>query len=447
MQTGLHRERIKALASLSYLQLGAYLWAVFDQASGGGAQIDLASYPVPWVYLMRILHFTTVDPASGGPIEAIRQHCAIYREGGHEVEVASLDPPEFVQQINFPAPVIGLGPGRGTYAYSHQALPWLRANVARFDLVFVDGVWNYNTLAAHRVLAGTGIPWAIFAHGMLDPYFKEQFPLKHLKKSIYWCLLLNKVLRDASAVLFTCEEERLLARRSFSSYNVREVVVPFGTFGPDCNLTVAAQEFVSKWPELRNKRLAISLGRIHPKKGTDILIEAFAATLAKDPHWQLVVVGPDQIGWQNELEALAARLGIADRITWTGSLSGSIKWGAFAASEVFVLPSHQENFGIVVAEAMACALPVIVSEKVNIWREIVEYSAGLAEKDTIEGTKVSLLSWSQLTPEQIDQFRTNSKQCFNERFDFNRTSRLVLDNIERLAGLTPRYKPPVTETA
>jgi glycosyltransferase involved in cell wall biosynthesis len=391
---------------------------------------------------MKILHFiASIDPATGGPIEGLRQRCAIYREGGHQVEIASLDSPEFVQTVDFPAPLIGLGPGRGTYGYTPRAIPWLKQNLGRFDIVFVNGVWNYNTRAAHSALAGTDIPWAIFTHGMLDPYFKQQFPLKHIKKSVYWHLLLNKVFRDATAVLFTCEEEKILARKSFARYKVNEIVVPYGTFGPDCDTAVAAADFLAQFPELRGKRIAISLGRIHPKKATDILIESFAATLAKNPAWHLVIAGPDKVGWQKDLEALAQSLGIANRITWTGSLAGVMKWGAFSASEVFTLPSHQENFGIVVAEAMACALPVIVSDKVNIWREIVGSSAGLVETDTIDGTSKSLTRWSEMSLEQISEFRANAKQCFHQKFDFNQTSKVVLENIEQLARSTPRYKP------
>jgi glycosyltransferase involved in cell wall biosynthesis len=394
---------------------------------------------------MRILHFiASVDSATGGPVEGLRQRCAIYSAGGYEVEVASLDSPEFVETCGFPAKLIGLGPGRGIYRYSPRAVPWLRANVSRFDVVFVNGVWNYNTLAAHRALAGTEIPWGIFTHGMLDPYFKQRFPLKHLKKSLYWHMMLSRVFEDATEVLFTCEEEKILARQSFSRYNVREAVVPYGTFGPNCDTRAASEEFLARWPELRGKQLAISLGRIHPKKGTDILIEAFARTLAKDAAWHLVVAGPDQIGWQKELEALAGRLGIASRITWTGSLAGTRKWGAFSASEVFVLPSHQENFGIVVAEAMACSLPIIVSDKVNIWREIESYGAGFVGRDTIEGTEASLLRWSKLSGDEIAELRIRSKKCFNEMFDFKVTSKKVLENVETLARSTTRYKPLVS---
>ena len=388
---------------------------------------------------MRILHvIPSIDPATGGPVEGLRQLCSIYRAGGHEVDVASMDSPEFVRGCEFPAQVFGLGPGRGIFGYTRCAAPWIKANLARYDVVIIDTIWQYNAVAAYRALAGSGVPYAIFAHGMLDPYFNQGHPLKHLKKVLYWHGILRRILRDASAVFFTCEEEKLLARQSFSRYSVREVVIPFGSFGPDCDLAAGAEEFLARWPELRGKRLAISLGRIHPKKGTDLLIQAFAGTLAHDPSWRLVIAGPDQIGWQKELEALASSLGVADRITWTGMLKGSLKWGAFAASEVFVLPSHQENFGIAVAEAMACDLPVIVSNKVNIWREIAAYRAGLICDDTFEGTNAALSCWAELSPEEIADLREKARKCFDEMFNYKATSKKVLETIERLAGAKVR---------
>jgi glycosyltransferase involved in cell wall biosynthesis len=203
----------------------------------------------------------------------------------------------------------------------------------------------------------------------------------------------------------------------------------------------ASREFLARWPELRGKRLAISLGRIHPKKGTDILIEAYAATLGKDEAWQLAIVGPDQLGWRKELEPMAARLGIAGRITWTGSLNGTLKWGAFSSSEVFVLPSHQENFGIVVAEALACGLPAIVSDKVNIWREVVSCGAGFVGEDTIEGTESSLRGWAALSAQEIAELRIRARKCFHDEFDYHRTSKRAMESVESLARATPRYKP------
>jgi glycosyltransferase involved in cell wall biosynthesis len=388
---------------------------------------------------MRILHvIPSLAAAYGGPVEGLRQFCNIYRGAGHEVEVASMDAPEDIKDIVFPAQVTGLGPGWGTYGFTSRAVPWLKSNLSRFDLVVVNCIWQYNAVAAHRALSGTGIPYLVFAHGMLDPYFKQAFPLKHAKKLLYWHGFLKRILHDADSVCFTCEDEMILARQSFSPYHVRETVVPYGTFGPDAAVTGAGEEFLARWPHLRGKRIALTLGRIHPKKAIDILIQAYAATLAVDPLWRLVIAGPDETGWQKELEELGARLGIGDRITWTGMLKGRLKWGAFMSAELFALPSHQENFGIVVAEALSCSLPVILSKKVNIWREIVNAGAGFAGDDNVEATKESFRQWAALSPAAVLQARCASRKCFDEHFNFAATSKKLLEIVERVAASNPR---------
>jgi glycosyltransferase involved in cell wall biosynthesis len=383
---------------------------------------------------MRILHvIPSVDSASGGPVEGLKQLCHVYQMGGHEVEVASLDSPKMAARYAFPARVFPLGPGLGLYGYTPHAAKWFKENLQRYDVVFINCIWQYNTLAAYRALAASTTPYAVFTHGMLDPYFKKRHPLKHIKKLIYWHFFLKEILCNATTVLFTCEEEKVLARQSFPGYRVRETVVPYGTFGPDCDLAKAREQFLTQWPILRGKRLATTMGRVHPKKGADILIESFASTLAKDPQWRLVIAGPDQVGLRKALEALAARVGIANRIVWTGMVTGSLKWGALAASEMFVFPSHQENFGIVVAEAMACSLPVILSNKVNIWREVERYGAGLVCDDTVAGTRACLTEWQSLTEDEIAALRIRSKQCFEELFNYEVTSKRALEIVEYVA--------------
>jgi glycosyltransferase involved in cell wall biosynthesis len=114
-------------------------------------------------------------------------------------------------------------------------------------------------------------------------------------------------------------------------------------------------------------------------------------------------------------------------------LEGAEKWGALAASEVFVLPSHQENFGLVVAEAMACGLPVIVSDKVNLWREVTEFSAGLVGEDTVEGTSGSLAQWQSLSKDERAGMKVRVRRCFDERFNYDVTARRTLEIVEELA--------------
>jgi glycosyltransferase involved in cell wall biosynthesis len=258
---------------------------------------------------------------------------------------------------------------------------------------------------------------------MLDPWFNRTYPLKRLKKMLYWPWGEYRVLRDASAVLFTSEEERRLAGKSFWPYRCREIVVNYGTAGPDVDLETARDEFLVKFPALRKKRLLVFLGRLHEKKGCDLLIKAFTAMPNRE--WHLVMAGPgaDET-YLAQLRQLAGR--DQDRITFTGMLTGNLKWGALRAAEAFVLPSHQENFGLAVAEALACGTPVLISNKINIWREIVNDEAGFADEDDLEGTKRLLARWVSAGEEERGAMRQKARQCFAQRFEIDQATDSLL---------------------
>jgi glycosyltransferase involved in cell wall biosynthesis len=372
---------------------------------------------------VNILHIiNSVDPAGGGPIEGVRQLGRSLTSIGHLVEVVSLDSPDAPYLRDFPLRVYALGPSTMKYAFSNRLIPWLRANHSHYDSVIVNGLWQFHSLAAWRTLRNSGTPYLLFTHGMLDPWFKKQYPLKHLKKWMYWPWAEYRVLRDAQAVLFTSEEERLLARQSFWLYSCKEVVTNYGTAKPTGDPQVELREFYNRYPELRDKNLLLFMGRIHPKKGCDLLIDAFAQTLADDPQWCLVIAGPDQIEWQAKLRQRAERLGIASRITWMGMVRGTVKWGALRAAEVFVLPSHQENFGIVVAEALAAGTPVLISNKVNIWREIQADGAGIVAEDTLAGTCELLQTYLRIDEGKRLNMRRAARKCFEERFEIERAA-------------------------
>jgi glycosyltransferase involved in cell wall biosynthesis len=136
-------------------------------------------------------------------------------------------------------------------------------------------------------------------------------------------------------------------------YKANEVVVGSGTSAPPRDAERQRKASLQRFPQLRGQRILLFLSRIHPKKGVGLLIEAIAVVAHADPRLHLVIAGPDQLGWQESLQQRAAEIGIAERITWPGMLIGELKWGAFRCAELFCLPSHQENFGIVVTEALA----------------------------------------------------------------------------------------------
>lgn len=381
---------------------------------------------------MRILRvIKSIDRAGGGPIAGIIQSSQVFLEWGHRVEIVCLDPPDSPWLKDFLIPTHALGSAKANkYSYSSKYVPWLRKNAGKYDVVLVHGLWQYSSYGAWIALRKLGIPYFVFTHGMLDPWFKRTYPLKHLKKWLYWPWAEYRVLRDAEAVLFTSEEERILARESFWLYKCNEVVVNYGTAAPTGDPQAQSQSFLNQFPELRHKRLLLFLSRIHVKKGCDLLIEAFAKVVGVDNSLHLVIAGPDQTGWQAELQKQAQKLGIAHKITWTGMLSGDLKWGAFHAAEAFVLPSHQENFGIAVVEALACGIPVLISNKVNIWREIASDGVGLVANDDLDGTVELLQKWLAMSREERKIMQQKAKQCFNQRFEIRQAAQSLINTLQ-----------------
>jgi glycosyltransferase involved in cell wall biosynthesis len=274
---------------------------------------------------------------------------------------------------------------------------------------------------------------------MLDPWFKRRYPMKHLKKWLYWPWAEYKVLRDATAVLFTCEEERRLARQSFWLYKCDEFVVNYGTSAPTGDPETQRALFLERYPHLRAKRCLLFLGRVHEKKGPDLLFHAFAALLARLPadrrgDLHLVMAGPDDHAFGQKMKALVASLGLAKNVTWTGMVSGDLKWGAFHASDAFVLTSHQENFGIAVVEALACGVPVLISNQVNIWREIQQAGAGFVDSDDPAGAGRLLEQWADVDRALWERMRGAAKKVFSERFVIDRTAESFIRAM-RLYGL------------
>lgn len=367
---------------------------------------------------MRILHvIRSLHPEYGGPAQLVRCIVAAGPRLGWEGEVACLDLPEepFLREIQFP--VHALGENRTTYGYSRRWVPWLRENIQRFDGAVVHGVWQYQSWGTWRAIRGTR-PYVLFPHGMLDPWFKRRYPLKHIKKWIYWHLAERNVLRDAGSVLFTCETEQRLAPESFRMPPWRAAVVPYGAEMPAGDPERQMEAFFQVCPAARNRRFFLYLGRIHPKKGCDLLIDAFLDIAREHPDVDLVMAGPDA-GMREGLEERVASAALDHRVHWPGLVTGDAKWGAFHASEAFVLPSHQENFGIAVAEALGCSRPVLISDQVNIWPEIEADGAGLVANDTPEGTRRLLERWLALDAAEQSRMRSRARACFEGRYNLD----------------------------
>lgn len=404
---------------------------------------------LPKLRVLRVIH--SVNPAGGGPIQGILSITPSLEDLGVETEILCLDPADAPWLRKFPLRVHAIGPGLRGYGYTPRFKQWFRDCATPFDAVLIHGLWLYVSFGTWSALRPSRAdrnppPYFVFPHGMLDPWFQETRPFKAMRNTVYWKLMEHRVIRDAEAVLFTSEEERRRARIPFAPYRCREEVVAYGAAPPLGDPELQKCLFFEAFPELKGKRLLLFLSRLHEKKGIDLLISAFARVRASsNADLHLVLAGPcaDSSYLQAVRELAAASLAKSPRgssnelpsITWTGMLDGDLKWGAFRAAEAFILPSHQENFGIAVAEALACGVPVLISDKVNTWREILEDRAGLVEADDLDGTIRLLEGWLSMEAPLRGAMRLAALQCFTSRFEIRHAAR-DLNSLLRNAALS-----------
>ena len=372
---------------------------------------------------MNILHLTAdMDPQAGGVCQAVRTMVAGLATRGVASEVASLENPTAPYAAADPFPLHALGPGRGPWAYSARLGPWLDANLSRFDAVIVHGLWLYVSYAARRAWRRQGPgapPLYVMPHGMLDPYFQRATGrrLKAARNWAYWKLVEGAVVNEATGILFTCEEERRLAREPFRPYGPRhELVVGLGVEEPPALAMAMRTAVAAALPTAADRPFLLFLGRIHEKKGVDLLVQAYADGAAGPVAPPLVVAGPGlDTPYGRGVTALAAGAPTGT-VVFPGMLAGDGKWGAFYGAAAFVLPSHQENFGIAVVEALACGTPVLISNQINIWREIEAAGAGLVADDTPAGTRDLLARWAALSPAEQQAMGRRARTAFEKYF-------------------------------
>lgn len=386
----------------------------------------------------KILHIiASADPAAGGPIEGIVRQEEMTRSVAQRT-IATLDQRGAAFIAERPQDIIPLGNGKvrgplarpmNHYGFTPKFIPWLRDNGRQYDAIIVNGLWNFSTFSAATVLPKLGVPYFVFTHGMLDPWFRKTYPLKHLAKILFWLFYEGRLLASAERVFFTSEDERVLARGQFPFWKYREEVVGYGTAAPPLENPDQSDAFRAKTRDLDGRPYLLFLSRIHRKKGCDLLVEAFAAIASARPDLDLVIAGPDQENWTEALWQRASELAIEKRIHFPGLLTGEAKWGAYRGAEAFVLPSHQENFGIVVAEALGCGVPVLITNKVNIWREIEAAKAGLIEDDTADGIARLLRAWLTIPDEQRAKMRGAARRLFEAKFDLEKIAPLTIERI------------------
>ena len=326
----------------------------------------------------RVLHVSPyIHPAAGGPPVVVERWAECGRAYGwraHVLSTPALAPDGGRSLLQAAANRYEL-----TLVSSALEAVWGdgRAKVCRLveaaDIVHLHTMWSPLNAIVARVCARLGKPYVLSPHGMLDPY---SLGIKSLKKRAYLGIVERRTIRGAAGVLFTAGDERDLAVAQIGRVP-NPGVVSLGADAPDAPLDVLRAQFRNAHPSFADKKLIIFLGRLHEKKRPDAVIRAMSAIGAAVPDAALLMVGGGDRGYLDELSRLARSLGIGDRVHFLGLLTGDDKWRALASSSVFALPSQQENFAIAVAEALQLGVPVLVTDRINIWRDIVDAGAGI----------------------------------------------------------------------
>ncbi|MGJ3241832.1 MAG: glycosyltransferase [Opitutales bacterium] len=376
--------------------------------------------------LLRIIH--TLDPASGGPVAALRSSCRALAARGHPCTVVTADPRTGADDLKQPDDAftwIPLGePGHAARRFVPAIGHWLAEHRSGFDGIYLHGLWQSPTRAAGQALRDEDAPpWFVFPHGMLDRWFRKGYPLRHIKKQTYWWLHEGPVLAAADHVLFTSEEELARSTGTFRPWRLRPRIVAYGIEGGPGDHTPTPH----RPPDLPGDYL-LFLGRLHRKKGLDRLLAAWAAAAPAKHH--LVLAGPDEDNLARPLREQAARLGVAERVHLPGLVRGVAKTGLLAHADALALVSHQENFGLVVAEALAWGKPVLLSTGVALHREVAACDAGLTGEPTQAGTRALLQDWYALSAERKAALGTAARRLYADRFSAERAAEDLVELVQ-----------------
>lgn len=399
---------------------------------------------------MKILRVIwSMDPKEGGPCQGIRNSVPELAKFGVYNEVVSLDQPDsrFISDDTFT--IHAIGPRSGPWSYNANLIPWLLKNVLRFDAVIIHGLWQYHSYATFKAIsqlkkqnpAATFPKLYVMPHGMLDPWFQKAKgrKLKAIRNWIFWKVVEGNVVNNSDGVLFTCNAELKLARETFHPYRpLREINVSYGIKSPPAFSVSMRDSFASICPEIKGHPYFLFLSRINYKKGVDILVKAYSIVLqecisAGKTLPKLVIAGPGiDSDYGNQIRKLIAENSLfGEHIFFPGMLSGDTKWGAFYGCQAFILPSHQENFGIAVVEALACSKPVLISNQVNIWTEIQEANAGFIAEDTLDGVLNLLNMYMQASEAENDEMSRNAREVFDTQFAIEPAARQFLKGIQQ----------------
>ncbi len=385
---------------------------------------------------MRVLHcISGLSVASGGPSRCVPALCAGLAALGNDVTLVAGEcrPGEETAPVASSVHTVLLPVQWPRKVGRSPAMrEWLAMWAGGFHVLHSNGLWmwpaKYLSMAARQQNA----PLVVTPHGLLEPWC-----LRHhrLRKKVAWHLWAKKMLAQAACLHATCEAEVQSIRRVGLGNPV--AVIPNGVDLAEFERTAAAGPPADQLDVPDDRRLALFLSRVHPKKGLLNLVRAWAALDGCAEDWHLVVVGPDEAGHRAEVEAAARREGVAARVSFPGPVYGESKAALMAHAEVFVLPTFSENFGIVVAESLAAGTPVVTTTGAP-WKELETNGCGWWIEIGVEPLVEALEDALGRSPADLRRMGERGRRLVEEKYTWDRIAEQMIEVYEWLLGGTTR---------
>jgi len=308
----------------------------------------------------------------------------------------------------------------------------LKHKVPQTDLVLIHSLYQFTSTFAAHYCRKFKVPYVLRPHGTLDPFLV--YRRRWFLKWAYINLFEKRNFNSAAAIQYSSWMEEKMTRQ-FIAVTSPSLVIPEGIELETFAKLPPRGTFRARYPSTAGKVLILFLGRFHQKKGLELLIDACARARAGRGDAHLVLAGSGDPDYVTQVSKKVREAGLSRCTTITGQLSEEEKLAALAGADLFVLPSYGENFGLAVVEAMACGVPVLISDKVGIWPEIAEAKAGMVtpcDPDKIADAIDTLV----YDPERRATLGDRGRKLVLEHFSIDR----MAERMER--AYQPLCRPP-----
>ncbi|NEO79663.1 glycosyltransferase [Moorena sp. SIO4G3] len=373
---------------------------------------------------MKIIHvIPSIGPVRGGPSHAALGMVKALRESGIDTEIATtndngfdlLDVTLYERTEYQGVPVWFLprfSPPLKEFIFSAALTRWLWQHIRDYDIIHTHYLFSYPSTCAGLIARRQGIPYIVRTIGQLTPWALAQ---SRLKKQLYTSLIERHNLNRAAAIHCTSAGEA----EDVGNFRIQTptITLPLGVNQP-VNLPEAKQKLRHIYNIPAQSPIILFLSRLHYKKRPDLLIQALNKLATQNLDFHLIFAGSGESDYENQLKNLVASSGLTSRTTFTGFITGIDKELVLQGSNMFVLPTFSENFGIAIVEAMAAGLPVIITPGVQIAPEIAQAKAGLVvegEVDALSNAIAQLLA----SPDLRNQLGENGKQLVSSRYSWS----------------------------